>query len=429
MGGLTEYTGSLVVGKTSGAQTCVAAQRSRESELTVDLSAAVALDGQPPTVIPTNTLRDSSGSWVTAERWLQGGGADQSMTVHVVVGAVVELLRAAGVSSLEGGLSVAVGSTTQVTAGTGREAALVSATLLAVSAALDRPVDAHSSIALCQRVLNEWLGRPVGIGDGACVILGEAGALMQWRGDVAAPIDTLALPESLTVIGIDCGLVHPEADLKYARVRTASFMGRALIDRIVKHDGGGNPQWDGHLARVSVPDYVERFRDRIPTKLKGSEFLDRFGETGDPLTRIEPSFVYKIRSRTEHQIYEHARACAFVECLARAVRNRDEQALHDAGALMYASHWSYGQRCGLGSVATDALVRLIREHAVEAGVYGAKISAGGCGGAVVVLMRAGARESAALDAVMEQYRSETGNAPVLCSGSQPGALISGVQRV
>ena len=96
---------------------------------------------------------------------------------------------------------------------------------------------------------------------------------------------------------------------KYRRVRTATFMGRFLIDRIVGHDGAGNLRWDGNLSRISVADYVDRFRDRIPTRLKGSEFLKRFGETGDPLTSVAAEVVYKIRSRTEHHVYEHSRSC------------------------------------------------------------------------------------------------------------------------
>lgn len=429
MGGLADYSGSLTVSKTADDHVCVAVQRCPEAILSIALTGSLALDGNLPTVIATCDLRGSNGEWIRAGQWHGEVETPGTVVVRTVVGAVVEMLRATHGSQLDGGFSIAVGSTRDGTPGIGGDAALVSATLLATAAAADVTLQPTKNVELCQRVLNEWLSLPVGISDGACVLLGEPNALMQCRSEPLAIPAQLPLPDNLTVAGIDTGSIHDEAKLKYTRVRTASFMGRALIDRIVKHDGADLLQWNGLLACVSVSDYVDRFRDRIPTKLKGSEFLDRFGETGDPLTRVEPPFVYKIRSRTEHHIYEHARACEFVECLSRAIRNNDEQALHGAGELMYASHWSYGQRCGLGSIATDALVRLIRENAAHAGVYGAKISSRGCGGVVVVLMRSGEKEMEALSAVLKRYQAETGNKPVLLQDSLPGALISGVQRL
>jgi galactokinase len=278
-------------------------------------------------------------------------------------------------------------------------------------------------------VENDWLQSPVGIGDAVCALLGEPAVL----GEVSCEACTLAgsvrLPDDLTVLGIDCGTLHPDAKLKFERVRTATFMGRSLIDRIIRHEGLNHPQWGGHLSRISVSDYVERFRDRLPTKLRGSEYLNRFGETGDSLTRTDPDFVYKIRSRTEHHIYEHARASQFVECLSRAIRNDDERALLEAGEVMYASHWSYGQRCGLGSVETDLLVNLLRAQGGAAGIYGAKTTARGCGGVVAVLMRAGEKAAAAVQAAVSQYESKTGHQARVIRGSSAGALVEGVRRM
>ena len=175
-------------------------------------------------------------------------------------------------------------------------------------------------------------------------------------------------------------------------------------------------------------DYVERFRDRIPTKLRGEEFLERFGETGDWLTRVDPTYVYKIRSRTEHHIYEHARSGQFVECLSRAIRNDNHRVLSDVSKLMYASHWSYGQRCGLGSVKTDLLVSLLRKQR-DVDIYGAKVSGRGCGGIVTLFMRATDSADAALGAALEAYAAKTGESARLIRGSSPGALVAGVREM
>jgi L-arabinokinase len=200
-------------------------------------------------------------------------------------------------------------------------------------------------------------------------------------------------------------------------------MGRLLVDRIVRHEQRNHNWWDGYLSRISVSDYVGSLRDRIPTRMKGKDFLDHFGETGDSLTTIEPDQVYKIRSRTEHHIYEHARAFQFVECLARGMRTDDHRVFAEAGELMYASHWSYGQRCGLGDVRTDLIVNLVRKQGVGADLYGAKISGRGCGGLVAVLARTTDRAESAVEGVLESFKSKTGNEARLLRGSSSGALV------
>jgi L-arabinokinase len=305
----------------------------------------------------------------------------------------------------------------------------VAATVAAVKAALGLELEPHETAAVCQRVENHWLCTPVGIGTTVGVLLGEAHTLTEVQCKPCSLAGAIRLPDNVALIGVECGVVHADAQLKYARVRTATFMGRALIDRIIQHDGSSRLQWDGYLSSISASDFVERFRDRIPTKLKGREYLDRFGETEDTLTQIEPGFVYKIRSRTEHHIYEHARACQFAESLSRASRNRDDRALRTAGELMYASHWSYGQRCGLGSIETDLLVNLIREHGSDDEIFGAKITGMGCGGVVAVLMRTGNRAAAAVDAAIKQYQARTGRTATILQRSIPGALVTGARQV
>ena len=163
--------------------------------------------------------------------------------------------------------------------------------------------------------------------------------------------------------------------------------------------------------------------------MKGSEFLDRFGETGDPLTKIDPDTTYKIRSRTEHHIYEHSRACQFAECFSRAVRNGSLEPLKEAGALMYASHWSYGQRCGLGNIETDKLITLIRRQEADGDIFGAKITGRGCAGVVAVLMRNSESARAALARAIDTHQQQTGRTTRPIVGSRPGALVAGVQRI
>ncbi len=426
MGGLSDYTGALVLNIPVPVLTCVAVQRNGVGELSVISAGASGPGGHDPVLIETSTLWTGGTGAVDAAtgRDLVAGG--QPEWARCVVGAIVEMVRAKWLKPFDHGLSIAVSTPEEGRAHSGCDAALVAASMVAVAGAFDVTLDSVAAAKLCQRVEQDWLGLPVGIADAVCVLLGESNTIAQIRCEPCGLTGSILIPDSITVVGIDCGACHPQAKLKYELVRTAAYMGRGLMERIIQHDGLSHLQWEGYLSRITVTDYVDRFRDRIPTKLKGSEYLQRFGESGDPLTRIDPSYMYKIRSRTEHHIYEHARACEFAQALSRAIRNGNERGLVEAGELMYASHWSYGQRCGLGSVETDALVNLIRSRGADAGVFGAKITARGAGGVVVVLMRNDDVAMAALQAAIDAYEAKTNRKTSLIRGSASGAMVTGV---
>ncbi len=429
MGGLGGYTGSLVANLPLAEHVVVGVQPCDSGELSIAFVGPAGRDGHPPVTMPLSLLFDAGKSPVAARagRALLGDG--HSDLIHCALGAIVEALRDGMIVGLNGGLRAAISSTLQDLSDVGAAAAAAAATLVALAGAYDVALDVTRVATICQTVQSDWLDAPMGTADAAGVLLGRKDSLLQVKCDPCTQIGMIDLPDNLALLGIDCGALCSEAALKFRRVRTASFMGCALIDRIIRYEGVDDLQWDGHLSRVSVTDYVERFRDRLPTKLRGSEFLERFGESGDPHTMIEAGFVYKIRSRTEHHIYEHARVFQFVQCLSRAIRNNDDRALTEAGELMYASHWSYGQRCGLGSVETDVLVTLLRKHGLESGIFGAKVGGGGCGGCVTVLMRSTERAMNAVEDAIQVYQTRLNKRATLMRGSSPGAAASGVRRL
>ena len=429
MGGIAEYSGALVLSTTLADHVCVAAQRRDDGKLMITTPSSAGPENGGPTIIAVNRLVSSGAEVVSADSGREFVAGDSRRTELCVLGTVVEMVRANLLPGLGGGLSISVGSTMDGLTDVGHSAAVGAAVLAVVAASAGAHVEPMQGAVVCQRMENDWLAMPVGIADAVCCLLGEPNALLQLQCEIPSIASPTKLPDELVLSGVDCGVVLPNAPDKYKQVRTATFMGCALVELIMRHDGRNPGRRGSHLSRVSITDYVEHVRDRIPTKMKGSEFLSRFGETGDPLTRIDPDVVYKIRSRTEHHIYEHSRTCQFAQFLSRAIRNGDSRPLKEAGGLMYASHWSYGQRCGLGSVETDRLITLIRAQRSEAGIYGAKISGRGCGGVVVVLMQSTSRAHEALATVMQAYQEETGHRPQGLRGSRPGVLVSGVRQV
>ena len=88
---------------------------------------------------------------------------------------------------------------------------------------------------------------------------------------------------------------------------------------------------------------------------------------------------------------------------------------------MFASHDSYTS-VGLGADATDALVDLVREVDPDRRLlFGAKISGGGCGGAVVLLGRDAPDAIDAVDAVRRRYAAKYSleRVPTLVAGAHP----------
>jgi len=406
---------------------CVAVQPCGGARLSVGRVRPNGVDGRAPIELSLAELyraRDAADDSAERKRLAD---ATSCPVVRCVVGTLVELLAAGLLPNLGEGLNVSLGSTLDELTEAGRDAALAAAVATAAASAFGTLPDWPRIALVCQRVENFWLHRPVGMADALTSLIAESDGIIPFRSDSASLDPIVALPPNIVLLGVDCGVLAPDADEKYARVRTATFMGRLLVDRIMRHEGLLGTRWDGHLAHVTIADYVDRVRDRIPTKIKGADFLSRFGESGDALTRIDPTGIYKVRSRTEHHIYEQIRTREFVDTLARAAQ-KDETALPEAGEAMYASHWSYGQRCGLGSVETDALVSALRQLGTSQGIVGAKITGRGCGGTLAVLMRGGDQSRQALNNVLRSYRSRTGHVARVLENSSPGAMKFGVRR-
>jgi L-arabinokinase len=133
--------------------------------------------------------------------------------------------------------------------------------------------------------------------------------------------------------------------------------------------------------------------------------------------------MYPVFAATKHPIYEHARVKLFAELLQHCNGAREREML---GNLMYQSHESYSA-CGLGSSATDELVRLVQEVGPDGGLYGAKITGGGSGGTVAVLGEHSA--AARVEEIMNGYANRTGQQPLIITGSSDGAASFGTRQI
>lgn len=426
MGGVSDYAGVLVLHSLAEPRVCVGVRRHHEATIRITPCAGPKGNGAGCEIKLSDlpALVERAAAAVAAHH--PAHSADQEYAT-CLLGAVAEACCAGWAPCDGNGFTLAVASELHSFNDVGVDAAVICAALVALAHLLNRPFDAADAIEICRNVQNRWLGWPVDGSDAACVLHGTAGNVGAYRVHTDTSAEFLPL-EPLTLVGLESGALSSDARRKYTRVRTASFMGRLLIQRILAHEANDRAPRDLPLAAIPVQEYVTRFRDRLPTRLKGSDFLDRFGETGDPLTRVEPDVLYKVRSRTEHHIYEQDRARQWISVFNGGRRPDDPSSLRVFGELMSASHWSYGQRCGLGSIETDLLTQLLHcESAAGSDFVGAKISGRGSGGVVTVLLRATDRAWEALERVRLAFGRKTGCEARLLLPSSDDSALDGAQ--
>ncbi len=426
MGGMADYSGSLALQMPIERAVYAAAGPRDDQKICVE--SIGWNDGENAAFEwPLSLLYQSDGQFVTPTAL-----ADYFKNctwVRHVAGVFLALLESGDLPHFGGGVNLLLQSDIPVGAGLASSAALQVATATALAGLFHVEVDAHQLARACRNADAEVVGAEPGMVEHLTCLLGEASALLQVRCQPDEVLGTLTLPRDVTFAAVDADVRSPICRRRYADNRTASLMGRTLIESMLQISGSNGDPLSGYLANISPSEYVMRFRNELPVKMRGKEFLARFGDRSEFDGVLDPDGIYKVRSRTEHHIYENDRAHRLMERLARARRTGERDALVEAGELMYASHWSYSQRCGMGSIETDVLVNSIRERGAARGLYGAKVTAMGCGGSVAVLMAATSAARVALEEACAAYTAKTQRPATILIGSSPGALSFGCRTL
>jgi L-arabinokinase len=431
MGGIADYSGSLVLQLPLAEATLVALQTDASRTLKV-----VSLTGGKGTVSFETTLGslERNGepleyevvrATFQKETWYQWAA--------YVAGVFLVLMRERGVR-FDRGAKLLISSTVPQGKGVSSSAALEVAAMSAVAAAFELNLEAHELALLCQKVENLVVGAPCGVMDQMTSACGEADRLLALLCQPAELLGKIALPDDLRVWGLDSGVRHSVAGSDYSSVRTGAFMGYRIIAaraglKVERQDPATqevkiiDDRWHGYLANMTPSEFEQHFAAHLPERMTGSEFLQTYAGTTDTVTRVKAARQYAVRQPTAHAIYEHFRVRAFAELLNATASERCRELL---GELMYQSHASYSA-CGLGSPETDLLVQLVREAGPARGLYGAKITGGGSGGTVAILARSDAEPR--VMAVAEAFEHKTKHKCVVFSGSSPGSAAFGHLRL
>jgi galactokinase len=425
MGGIADYSGSLVLELPIAAATHAAVQLCTQKAILFVSLPADAGQNQRVFEMPLADLYDERGEplgYAGAAGYFRRD--PRGHWAAYVAGAFVVLMRERGVR-FERGARILIRSDVPEGKGVSSSAALEVATMQAVAAAYGIELPPRELAFLCQKVENLVARAPCGLMDQMTAACGERDRLLALLCQPAEAKGMIGLPDELAVWGIDSGIRHSIGDSDYGTVRTAAFMGYRMIAAAAglpwRESGAAghvvvdDPLWGGYLANIEPAEFERRYAVHLPERMSGEEFLEQYGGITDTVTRVDAARLYPVRNAARHPVLENARVERFAQVLQRW---RERAAAEELGELMYASHESYSA-CGLGAAGTDRLVRLVRAAGLRAGLYGAKITGGGSGGTVAIL---GQRDAgAAVEAVAREYERQTGHAPLIISGSSPGA--------
>jgi L-arabinokinase len=429
MGGIADYSGSLVLELPLAVSTYVAVQTQSEGMVTVQTLRASDVHGQPTVDIPLGALfpRGRAVEYEDAHRLL--ASEPRRRWAAYVIGALIVLAREHG-ARFASGLRLLIDSSIPPGKGVASSAALEVAAMQAICAVSGTVLTGRELALASQTVENHVVGAPCGVMDQITAACGESGRLLAIECQPAELRGLVAIPAGLEFWGIDSGIRHEVGGAEYGDVRVAAFMGYRIIADIAGlratntttgHVQVDDRRWRGYLANVTPAEWKREFRDRVPATLSGRDFLARYGGITDAATSVDPTRTYAVRQATAHPIRENDRVRRFRALL-------DEGDVGDArarelGELMYESHASYGA-CGLGSSGTDRIVEMVRDRGVD--LYGAKITGGGSGGVVAVLARAGSR--AIVADIAKRYASESGRQASVLGASSDGAIAFGVRQ-
>ncbi len=446
MGGIADYTGALVCEATLDRAAAVALSQRDDRDVQV-FSFNLFDDHKPFTLrIPLNALATQPAETLRREfaepgrRWA-GYLAGCLFVLHEA--GLVDLR-----DPLHKGVNLALYSTVPIGAGVSSSAAVEVATMMNLVAHLgiEAPITPLRLAELCQSVENRVVGAPCGIMDQVTSCCGTAGTLLRMVCQPHTLLPPMELRAGVRVIGINSNVKHSVAGGAYGRTRCAAFMAHRMIlgemqrlGEIAGRSLSGDPM-NGYLANLTPDDYKALFRPQLPEMMRGDEFHARYGVTIDTATAVDAEERYHVRQAADHHVLEARRVRRFVEELETSAAKHAAAkraagaavsrcvALERAGHLMYASHLSYTNDALLGADECDLLVQLVRQHE-SAGLYGARITGGGCGGTVAVLCDSSPRAEHAIEEIMTAYQGHTGIAAELLSGTSPGAWQAGTALI
>jgi L-arabinokinase len=419
MGGICEDSGSLVLTATSGMSFAVSIWRVAGTDITVRLKPEGGRGPGHDVCLPASLVAGTSVDARQIISQCKASGGEWAGPVFLT------LQRAAAegfVSPLPAGLMVFVQTDFPPDVDLGRTTVLSVATLEALMRLAGKSVERSAKARLCSDAA-EQIGGMQSVRTAITALAGlPDGTLLQIRFHPQLGYEPLPLPAGILFVTIRTTLLRPVSRQRMLETRLCTEMGQRVIQSLHNQDvlrAGAD-----RLSAISPVDYVAHYRDVIPQKITGALFQARFGPLRGLNGDLDLAEIYKVRSRAEHHVYESLRVQDFVAAINRARRTGAAEALIEAGEKMFASHWSHSQRCGIGGVEPDQFISCVKAQGAARGLYGAKVTGGGAGGEMVVLMRDDSVAHAALAKAIAEAEALSKRTIHTYRGSLAGAELA-----
>jgi galactokinase len=429
MGGNVDYTGGVVFESTIAEATWAAAQK-RSDQAVVFWNPQMKGEGWTERV----AFELAQFSDEDAVRGLASADPLAGWTAYVL--GAIYLLRVRYPEQVRTGVHIYIESNVPLNKGVSSSAAVEVAVMKSAAAAYGIELGGVALAEACQWVENVIAGSACGIMDQAASVLGDEGSVLPMLCQPCTLYEPVRLPDGLRCWAIDSGVRHAVTGVEYEAARAAAFVGYRIIcgweGLAITRDTASaiprftDPRWRGYLSELTPSEFRSRYERRLPELLTGEEILAEAAVHPDPFTTIHPQVRYRVRDCVRYAVEENHRIQLFINLARCAARTPAVSILRQMGELMYQSHWSYTET-GLGCEATDLLVELVRTHAGEDLLFGAKVTGGGAGGTVAVL--GSAHGADAFEQVVAEYARQRAFTPYVFRGSSPGADRFGIQVV
>jgi L-arabinokinase len=413
MGGIADYSGSLVLQMPLLQKTHV--QLALRDDYACHVSSRISTGEILSAKIDyRDFLNKNQVDYDFAQRKLKENPS--TSWVGYVIGCALVLQKEKGIDFKGGDFNLQ--SDVPLGKGVSSSASIEVATMKALGEAFGIHFSGTELPILAQRVENLIVGAPCGLMDQLASCLGEPNKLLPIICQPDLVRQPISIPDDISFIGIDSGVRHSVSGASYTDVRCAAFMGYTIIARALGvtpkelataqsvNDFSSLP-FAGYLCNIPVAEFENSFAHHLPASLSGKDFLKEYELSIDRVTHIDPDKIYSIKQSVSHPVYEHARVNRFKNLLL-SLNDTDSSErssiLKEMGALMFQAHESYSL-CGLGSDRTDEIVSFAKKLT---GVYGAKITGGGNGGTVCLLVDEVGRISARqlYQQLCEKYKQE-----------------------
>lgn len=437
MGGIADYCGANVFEMTLN-RTAIAACQAREDRNLCAITLRAGEQFKPNFHLSLDSFYTNSALKTYSqirECFDEEPGAEWT---GYILGAFYVLLKEGKIDQFPHGATIVIKSDIPIGGGVASSAAIEVAALMAINRLYDLELDAMEIARLAQIVENRIVGAPCGIMDQVTAAAGTSTKILSLLCQPDKILEFVACPLNVSFVGIYTKVRRSTTSTAYIDTRTGTFMGLTILkaafsEEALHHDVQESSSAgkisetlaDNYLCNLSVHDFREQCAHLLPEQMNGAEFLEKYGETVDTATQVNPEKTYAIRSRVQHAVYENARVRQFITAIKNA--DKDSERVHDylseAGNLMYESNASYRDLAGLGSREVDGLVNIARKIGEHGGIYGAKITGGGGGGTVALLCHGNVENS--LTQILAAYKLSWGIDGELIRGNAPGAFEFG----